>query len=295
MASARERHPQIYVERNEDPRTRQRTVPMEVLSMGYSRTGTMTMKAALEILGLPTWHWVTMAENPQDMALWAEAIEAKFNPTSGKKPFGRREFDNLLGYWSACTDQPAALFSEELVQAYPDAKVVLCERDTERWYGSYTKTVIDGSANPFVPLAALVDPGFLGQMSLQTNQIARYVFGVSHTKGTEAFFDRKPFFDQWKRNAKSTYRAHNEHVKRVTPADRLLLFSLADGWGPLCQFLDKPVPDVPFPRVNETLAVQEKIKLYIAESYKRTLIRFARRLVPLVVLMLAVMLVWAWW
>ncbi|KAK0972039.1 hypothetical protein LTR54_017665 [Friedmanniomyces endolithicus] len=138
MATLRERHPQVYIERNEDPRVRKRTVPMEVLSMGYSRTGTMTMQAALEILGIPTWHWVTMAENPPDLAMWSDAIEAKFNPSSVKQPFGRPEFDNLLGYWGACTDQPAAFFVEELVKAYPDAKVVLCERNAYRWFKSTT-------------------------------------------------------------------------------------------------------------------------------------------------------------
>ena len=67
MASAKERHPEVYGEKNEDTRERRRTVPMEVMSMGYSRTGTMTMKAAFETLGYPTWHWVTMSENPPDL------------------------------------------------------------------------------------------------------------------------------------------------------------------------------------------------------------------------------------
>ncbi|KAK0937714.1 hypothetical protein LTR29_010715 [Friedmanniomyces endolithicus] len=294
MATLRERHPQVYIERNEDPRMRKRTVPMEVLSMGYSRTGTMTMQAALEILGIPTWHWVTMAENPPDLAMWSDAIEAKFNPSSGKRPFGRPEFDNLLGYWGACTDQPAVLFVEELVKAYPDAKVVLCERNAYRWFKSYNGTVIDGSANPTIPLAALLDPGFLGQTSRQTNLIARYYFNVKHPKGTNSFFGKKPFFAEWRINAVPTYLAHNEHVKRVTPADRLLLFDLADGWEPLCKFLGKPIPDAPFPRVNETLVVQEKIKAYIAESFARTFKRTAKRVVPVVVLLCAVLVFWLW-
>ncbi|KAK0337353.1 hypothetical protein LTR91_016606 [Friedmanniomyces endolithicus] len=294
MATLRERHPQVYIERNEDPRMRKRTVPMEVLSMGYSRTGTMTMQAALEILGIPTWHWVTMAENPPDLAMWSDAIEAKFNPTSGRKPFGRPEFDNLLGYWGACTDQPAVLFVEELVKAYPDAKVVLCERDVDRWFKSYNETVVNGSANPTIPLAALLDPGFLGQTARQTNLIAKYFFNVRHPKGTNSFFGKKPFFDEWRANAMSTYRAHNNRVKRVTPADRLLRIDLGGGWEPLCKFLGKPVPDVPFPRVNETLVVQEKIQAYIAESFTRTFKRTVKRVVPVVVLLCAVLVLRLW-
>ena len=64
---AKRRHPEIYIERHEDTRSRKRTVPMKVLSLGYSRTGTMTMKAAFETLGIPTWHWVTQSENPPDL------------------------------------------------------------------------------------------------------------------------------------------------------------------------------------------------------------------------------------
>ncbi|KAK3111900.1 hypothetical protein LTR53_012394 [Teratosphaeriaceae sp. CCFEE 6253] len=246
------------------------------------------MKAALEILGIPTWHWVTMAENPPDLALWAQAIEAKYNPSpSTLPPCTRPDFDNLLGHWGACTDQPAVLFAEELLLAYPDAKVVLVERDAERWFRSYATTVIEGSANPFVPFAAAVDPGFLGQMAYQTDLIARYFFDVAEAQGTRAFWGRRPFFDAWRRSARRTYLAHNARVKRVTPAERLLVFDLADGWEPLCKHLGKAVPNVPFPRVNETLAVQEKIKLYIAESYKRTAVRLAKRIAPLVVLLCA--------
>jgi hypothetical protein len=81
-------------------------------------------------------------------------------------------------------------------------------------------------------------------------------------------------------------------IKRITPKDRLLLFQLDEGWDPLCKFLDKPVPDIPFPRVNETAAVQEKINLYIAESYKRSLVNFVKRAAPAVVMLLAA---FVWW
>ncbi|KAK6400017.1 hypothetical protein LTR81_024679 [Elasticomyces elasticus] len=89
---------------------------MKVLSLGYSRTVTMTMKTALAILGISTWHRVAMAENPADASMWAEAIEAKVDPQSGLVPFGRQDFDNLLGHWGVCTDQTSVLIVEELRQ-----------------------------------------------------------------------------------------------------------------------------------------------------------------------------------
>ncbi|KAK3049572.1 hypothetical protein LTR09_009240 [Extremus antarcticus] len=290
MATAQERHPNIYVERNEDTRQRRRTVPMEVLSLGYSRTGTMTMKAAFEILGYPTWHWVVAAENPPDLAMWAECLQTKYEPElhGNPKPFGRDEFDNLLGNWSACTDQPAAVMAEELVQAYPEAKVVLCERDTEKWYTSFEKTVIAGTANPFIPLACAIDSNYIGMMGLLTEILSKHFFHVDVPMVQWGLFNNSEHFRIWRENSRAAYRAHNELVKRVTPKERLLVFKLEDGWEPLCTHLGKPVPDVPFPRVNETAAVQEKIELYIAESFKRTAIRFVKKVAPVAVVLVAV-------
>jgi len=251
------------------------------------------MKAAFEILGLPTWHWVTMSENPSDMAFWIEAMESKFDPGSldSPLPLDRSTFDKLLGHWSACTDQPAALFPEELVKAYPEAKIVLCERDVDRWYESYSRTVVNGTANPFTPIAGLIDPGYLGRMAHMQEIICKHYFHVPGER-VKWLMIQKPFIETWRANAKASYLKHNELVKRATPADRLLLFKLEEGWEPLCKFLGKPIPDVPFPRVNETAAVQEKINLTIAESFRRSSVRFARRAVPVAV---AAAGVWVWW
>jgi hypothetical protein len=122
MAATEKNYVDVAVQRNEDTRKRKRTVPMEVVSAGYSRTGTMSTQRALGILGIPTWHWISMAQNPNDMEMWYEALTAKWESESGIKPFGRQEFDNLLGYWGGTTDQPSAIVVEELINAYPEAK-----------------------------------------------------------------------------------------------------------------------------------------------------------------------------
>ncbi|KAK6402189.1 hypothetical protein LTR81_022753 [Elasticomyces elasticus] len=140
-----------------------------------------------------------------------KAIEAKFDPGSDLVPFGCQEFENLLGHWGASTDQPSVLFVEQLLQAYPEAKVVLVERNPDRWMKLYLETVITGSANLFVLFAAAIVPGFLGWMGYQTDQIARYYFNVESPKGIRAFSGRRLFFDEWRQKANSTYLAHNEH------------------------------------------------------------------------------------
>ena len=223
--------------------------------------------------------------------MWREALTAKFEPDSGIKPFGRAEFDNLLGKWGATTDQPASIMAKELVEAYPEAKVILIERNVDRWFKSFSETVINGTVNPFVPLASKIDKTYIGQMAAQTDLIAKHCFGVPEPRAY-GLINNPQFSTAWRAKAKDGYLAHNEMVKRVTPKDRLLLFQLEEGWGPLCKFLGKPIPNVPFPRVNETAAVQEKINLYIAESYKRTFVKFAKRAGPAVALLVAAML---WW
>lgn len=221
--------------------------------------------------------------------MWREALEAKFEHG---KPFGRAEFDNLLGYWGATTDQPVSFMADDILAAYPDAKVILIERDVERWYKSFSDAVIDGTANPLNPLASIIDPGYLGQMAAQSDLIAKHYFHVQHKRTKYALLNNPEFFDQWRTNARSTYLAHNERIKKMVPNDRLLLFQLDQGWEPLCGFLGKPVPDVPFPRVNESAAIQEKVNAYIAESYKRTFIRFVKRNGPIAAVLLAGLV---WW
>jgi len=257
--------------------------------MGYSRTGTMSLNAAYEILGMPSYHWVKMAENPQDIAMWAEALESKFDAKNKKDPLAldRQTFDMLLGHVGACTDQPAAVFAKELVAAYPEAKVVLVERDVDRWYGSFSNTVIKATNNPIVPFVTKIDRIFMGPMARVLDLATRHVFGVSRTRESWCMNDPK-YFEEWRQKAKAGYLAHNEEVKRVTPPERLLVFKLEQGWGPLCKFLGKPVPEVEFPNINDAEALHELVSCYISEGMKRGLIDIAKKVTPVAVLGLSV-------
>ena len=228
--------------------------------------------------------------------MWIDALRGKFEPEeSGIQPFGRAEFDNLLGHWGATTDQPQSFFARELVEAYPDAKVILIERDIDRWYTSFENTVIAGTANPFIPLASKIDKKFIGKMAILSDLIAKHLFNVSvpRTCGFLGLFNNPEFFAEWRRNAKVMYLAHNENVKRVTPKDRILIFDLNDGWDPLCSHLGKPLPGVPFPKVNETAAVNEKINAYLVQGYKRSAKNFAIKALPVVAIMIAAGVWWA--
>ncbi|THY11316.1 hypothetical protein D6D01_08958 [Aureobasidium pullulans] len=122
----------------------------------------MFMKAAYEILGYPTYHWVSMMENPKDLDLWNSTLSRKYDDS--KNPDTLAEWDALIGHISAVTDSPINAFAPELIAAYPHAKVVLVERDIASWYKSFEKNVISPFVAPFTRIVLEVEPGFIGKM-----------------------------------------------------------------------------------------------------------------------------------
>ncbi len=221
------------------------------------------MQAALETLGCkPTYHGYTPLTNIDQCAKWIRAFEAKYH--NNGPPFTRDDWDDLLGNYRAVTDSPAICFAEELINAYPEAKVVLVERDIERWYKSF-EVMIQEMYNPIVYVLRILDPQLVGPLATMYNYVYRDRKGFCRTDSKEELLD----------TARTLYRDHNEHVRRVCPKDRLLNFRLEEGWGPLCDFLGKTKPEVPFPRLNEGAALKEKFK----EFEKRSMLLILRNLV----------------
>ncbi|KAL1645045.1 hypothetical protein SLS58_004116, partial [Diplodia intermedia] len=119
-----------------------RTRPMGVLVLGQSRTGTSSMRAALQQLGYTrVFHFFSLFEEPRQTPVWERAFHAKF--LGDGVPFTRADWDELLGPdCTAVTDTPCHIFAEELIAAYPEAKVVLTVRDSvDAWYHSYSTTI----------------------------------------------------------------------------------------------------------------------------------------------------------
>jgi hypothetical protein len=205
------------------------------------------MQAALETLGCaPCYHGYTTLYNISDCPVWSRAFEAKYH--SNGRPFTRPDWDNLLGKYGAVTDSPAVCFADELIAAYPEAKVVLVERDIESWYRSFQE-IIDGYYTRINDILPILDPQLLGP----ANRLFAYVFR-----------DRKGFFratnkQELRDNARIVYKEHYAHVRAITPKERLLNFQLKEGWEPLCEFLGKEIPEVPFPKLHEQGALKKRI------------------------------------
>lgn len=220
---------------------------------------------------------VVWFSNPQDSDLWILAQDAKFSNRG--PPLTRQDFDQLLGGYSAVSaDPPACFFAEELVRAYPEAKVILVERDVEAWARSFDRNLVPPLFSWVNRCLAKLDPAWLGRL-YEGHQ--RWRWG--------AFDGRTP--ETMRAGMRDVYRRHYELVRRVTPEERLLEYRLEDGWGSLCSFLGKDVPDEPFPTVNDKEALDE---LMVAVT-RRALANVVRSMAPWAVgALLAAWVVRAW-
>ncbi|KAJ7140638.1 P-loop containing nucleoside triphosphate hydrolase protein [Mycena epipterygia] len=236
-----------------DRRGAPRTVPMEVLVLGFCRTGTASTREALKQLGYKdTYHMQTVLANPLEFF--------------GKgKPYGREEWDQLLGHCQdscqAVTDTPAIMFSEELIAAYPDAKVVLTSRDPSKWWKSYSEALQPIYRSTRVRLAGWLDPRHFGKVIPFTGRT------ITILLGSEAA-------DAQEEASKARFVAHYENIRNIVPKARLLEYEVGEGWDPLCAFLDRDVPGTDFPRINDTKALQQKIDAWMEQIFRRTATRF---------------------
>ena len=211
---------------------------IQIIGAGFGRTGTLSLKEALEVLGFaPCYHMHEVFEHPEHVPIWSAA-------TRGEVVNWRE----LLAGFHATVDWPSCAFYEQLMQVYPDAKVLLSVRDPERWYESVSATIyqISKSArSPLPPAAAPDDPMLRNRM-----YAGRLINALVWQK---TFHDR--FED--KNYALSVYEQHIEEVKQRVPSDKLLVFDVKEGWEPLCTFLGVDIPQTPFPHLNDRAMFDE--------------------------------------
>lgn len=158
---------------------------------------------------------------------------------------------DATGYEQPVCDTPCIAFAPELIAAYPDAKVVLVERDVDKWYASAEHSIIAAIKDKVASRLSFLDR-FMRNWFIVCCDVVEH-----HMRGALQLSDPK----QQEALVKIVYREHNEMVKRLVPKERLLVMRLDEGWDPLCRFLGKEVPKgEPFPRVNEgaTFAKQWK-------------------------------------
>jgi hypothetical protein len=209
--------------------------------------------------------------------MWMEAIEAKFD---GKgKPYGRAEFDKLLGHCQGVSDIPAILFAEELLAAYPDAKVILTHRNFDTWY-KYGRFSIQRNISSMADIVRscleTCERRFAHPLTKGLIPITKFL--RMHSQWTRPAFKRswEILFDgDFPKNAKMGYERHYEHVRSLVPQDRLLEYYVKDGWEPLCKFLHVDHPEVEFPRGNTTETLNKRFGAALKLTLTAVFLRLA--------------------
>ncbi|KAH6668991.1 P-loop containing nucleoside triphosphate hydrolase protein [Halenospora varia] len=225
---------------------RTREIPMRILNLGLSRTGTTSMKTALEELGLQNVYHLGYED--EDFAFWLAAIEAKYE---GKgQPFGRKEWDHIFYNCDAVSDLPVVMFAEELIAAYPEAKVILTIRSVDSWYYSMIATV----CNPIYKTLYHRLPAWLDSQEQalcdMSDKCEKYTWQNDFPKHGKVYFHE-----------------HNSLVRKLVPKENLLEMEMKGGWKPLCAFLDKEVPETEFPRGNGVQAFLDEANEHTKAKY----------------------------
>jgi hypothetical protein len=204
---------------------------LKIVGAGFGRTGTVSLKDALEKRGFgPCYHMLEVLERPDHIEMWHRLAYG-----------GSIDWDLLFKDFHSAVDWPAARYWRELAGHYPDAKVLLSLRDPESWYKSMNDTIFQGLKTR--------TPDNVPQPRGHQSEMARKII-VEDTFGGSLD----------KAHAIEVYNRHNEQVRRTIQPDRLLVFEVRQGWEPLCRFLGVAVPDEPFPHLNDTASMQARMK-----------------------------------
>lgn len=200
---------------------------LSIIGAGVGRTGTASLKVALEMLGTgQSYHMSDVLQDPERVKTWIEVAN------------GNADWDKIFEGFGSSVDYPGCTFWKALADYYPEAKIILTVRDPVRWFESIDETI----------MSQMLVEGTKGSPFGELMQ--RIVWGTVDNRMQEKDF------------MVSYFENRNKEIIESVPAERLLVFKVKEGWGPLCEFLSLPVPDEDFPHINsreETRALIEKM------------------------------------
>jgi hypothetical protein len=218
---------------------------VQIISVGFLRTGTTSLKLALEELGFgPCYHLRELIVDPSRAAAWLEIAQ---DPESA-------DWEQMFAGYNSAVGTPTTTFWRQIIDAYPAAKVIITVRDPQDWYDSATRTIGE-ALEPPTPVRLLTWRPQRGRDLLdEIQRLAREHEGGQFTNRDEAV---------------AAFEQHVADVRAYVPADRLLLFSVREGWGPLCSFLGVSEPAGPFPRENDRATFRRRQRKAFARVIMR--------------------------
>lgn len=222
---------------------------IKVIGAGFPRTGTMTLKKALETLGYnDTYHYRDLIANSKKLKYWQELENT-----------GNTDFEKLFEGFEATVDFPGYPYYKILLKQYPDAKVILTKRDFDKWYESTTKTIWKSANKPFIERVnlfkrKLFSKNLRGIFKCVKFMRRVYLYGQFDNNFSNKSHAEKVFFE------------HIDDVINHVPKQQLLVYDVAEGWEPLCEFLNRPIPNEPFPHLNKKENFHKMVKEMIKEA-----------------------------
>ncbi len=221
---------------------------MKIIGAGLGRTGTKSLQEALEIIGYgPCYHMVTLFNHPHHIKVWEEAAENKGT-----------DWNRFFNNFQSIVDYPGCFYYKQLMELYPDAKIILTIRDAEEWYKSNLATIYSFSPGLWGKIKLVLTAPFMNK----SRNLLRIVKMNRRTIWNGLFQGR--FEDE--KHAIDTFNRHNQSVIETVPSERLLIFNVKDGWKPLCDFLEIEVPKVSFPKSNSRKDFHEMTRNFLSIS-----------------------------
>jgi Sulfotransferase domain len=201
---------------------------LEVIGVGLGRTGTLSLKGALEKLGFgPCYHMIELRAAKDGFQRWMAHVEGQVN------------WQHVFEGFRSTSDHPGCDYWRELSADYPKAKLVLTVRDPDAWFDSGRTTVFSDDFYRMLERAPESVQAFF-------RSVGAFAFFEAHRNDRAAMTDY--------------FRQHNQAIIDTIDPDRLLVFEAGQGWEPLCKFLEVPGPEIPFPRINERAMLEEELR-----------------------------------
>jgi len=238
---------------------------MKIICAGAGKTGTKSIAKALRHLGFTVFDWEEQTFDFLDH--WVDVFQ------NGTKPDVRRVYQNA----DACIDVPGIFFFEEILEAFPDCKVILSMREEDSWIESLVRQ-LDSLFALRSKLVYMLSPT-MRKMNYFFDSFLNAVYGSFNTKSTYVIRKR--------------YRIHNHRVKSIVPADKLLVYNVKQGWKPLCDFLGCEVPTVAFPHENIKAEITKTVMMtrygqQVNHEFQRGVLKIGLFLVVIIGVFLAI-------